>query len=150
MDKFHVLVRPEGYPERYQGDLVIQAVINGHVVKDDDYCLDIDTFFSAIGKDGTTIVSLLGSCADKGCCGEGFYTFPNAECWNWGWDDVEYRLSWSDVLLAAMQIIVEIEKLASDSGFAYKELHPRLPFYYGKLDELKRLMGAQDTRADTV
>lgn len=134
-----------------QGELVVKVVINGVVVPDDDYCLEVDTFFNCIDEsltDPVEVVKFLGGCGDRGCCGVEYKTHKNYSYWNWyapGFDSTvidwapttaritDYRLDWSDVLTAANQIVAEFPRLSD----AYP-LKSKLPDYLAKIEIVKK------------
>ncbi len=129
MDEFEIRIDPPG--DGLQGDLVITVLINGLIVTDDDYCLDVDSFFEAIGAPEST-VKFVGGCGVPECCGTGYKTFSYQHSWQWD----KFHLDWSAVYMATQVIIAEVERL-TERSYTYKQLHPRLPFYCQKLAELE-------------
>jgi hypothetical protein len=130
MDDFSVRIDP---PNSEQGDLVVKVLINGQIVTDYDYCLDIDTFFSAIGLSKSQ-VELIGGCGIPECCATGYPTYSRAYSWKWG----DFDLSWTDVHKAASQIIAAVEELPQQKKTC-EHFRTRLPYYRKRLEELKEL-----------
>jgi hypothetical protein len=124
-DEFCVRVDP---PNREQGDLVIKVLIDGLIVPDDDYCLEVRKFFSAIGDMKTwapSTVSFLGGCGIRECCGTGYHTRNGVTHWHWyipvrlipdaaPIDD--FKFGWTDIIKAAETIISEIERLPDNQS----------------------------------
>lgn len=80
-DDLRVRVDP---PNRLQGQLVIKVLVNGKIVTEDDYCLDVDRFFSDVNASRGRI-NFVGGCGHGRCCGTGYLTRCSPECWIWGW-----------------------------------------------------------------
>jgi hypothetical protein len=92
-------------------------------------------------------MEFIGSCGVRGCCGEVYKTRTTANSWQWGWPGViDLEITWADAYAAAQMIILAVECLPEE-GWVCKELHPRLPFYRDKLEELKQL--AASAQAET-
>jgi hypothetical protein len=147
MDDLRIRVDP---PNERQGNLVIKVLINGRTVTEDDYCLDVDSFFSALSMPESE-VSLVGGCGEPGCCGTGYQTFATSNCWRWVIPSQppdsppfeKFRFSWADVYSTAKLIISEVERLAKD-GMARADVALRLPFYRQVLLSLRQKLGIAD------
>jgi hypothetical protein len=137
-------------PNDMQGQLVARVVIDGVIVPDEDYCLLVETFFSALSleqADRQNGVSFLGGCGDRRCCGESYETGKRELFWNWyiptysmlsvegkSYEPlaVDFRLDWADVLSAGEKIIQEIERLEM------RDLHrAKLSEYKTQINELR-------------
>jgi hypothetical protein len=120
-----------------QGDLVIRVLINGEIVPRNAYCLDVESFFSAIGLSKVP-VRFIGSCGVPQCCGRQYETYSKNSSWQWRawqWQQAEtviYNLRWTDVHKAASEIISAISPHAPEE---------HLSSYHQKLDGLQRLAG---------
>jgi len=150
-EEFFVRVDPAN---QLQGDLVVKVIVDGIIVPDEDYCLEVDTFFSSLAAIETWAisgVSFLGGCGVPSCCAAGYTTRNSYSYWNWfipksisfpDGNPTDFRLAWTDVLKAARQIIPEVEGLPEKS-WLYPDLYHRLPFYRENTDRLEAFITTQ-------
>ncbi len=150
-EDFFIRVDPAN---QLQGALVVKVIVNGIIVPDEDYCLEVDSFFSSLAAIETWApsgVSFLGGCGVPSCCAAGYTTRNCYSYWNWfmpksisfpDCNPTDFRLAWTDVLKAARQIIPEVEGLPEKS-WLYPDLYHRLPFYRETTDKLATFITTQ-------
>jgi len=119
-----------------QGPFVIKVLINGNVVPDDDYCLNIESFFNAVDQPDSP-ARFLGGCGIPECCEEGYMTWVSEGAWCWGWHgEAMFKLSWASTFEAASTIISELERLKMENSEC-QSLTEHLPSYRHVLSEIK-------------
>lgn len=139
MDELQVEICPD-HPSRL--DLFVKILINGKIVPEPDYWLNIDTFFSAVGNRASEI-EFIGDCGVAGCCADGFRTFDMGTCWQWAARTATFNFSWLQVHEAAELIISEIDKLSGQKRRICKSLIENIPEYQKKIQEIRARSAAQ-------
>ena len=138
MDELQVKICPD-HPSRL--DLFAKVLINGNIVPEPDYWLNIDTFFSAIGSRASKI-EFIGDCGVADCCADGFRTFDMGSCWQWA-KATTFNFSWLQVHAAAELIISEIDQLTGQKRRICETLIESLPEYQKKTQEIKARSATQ-------
>lgn len=140
MDRLAIFVSPELDPT---GNPIFSVMINGKICPADDYSLDWDSFFAAIGVSAARI-RFLGGCGIFDCCGLYLSCYSMSDCWRWTalgeFDNSTqpefWYVDWSDVIVAAEQVIGELELWCHKEfyGFLTEKLHE----YRAKLADLRQ------------
>lgn len=142
MDKFFLERMPAKALEPYHAEWALFRVrVNGELILEEDYFIDIKSFFKAMGCRESKVV-FIGGCGYAACCAEGRVTRASDSCWTWNdfreneW--IEFHFDWSDVLVAACQIVEHIDGLVIWSP-EYEEYHDELPGFRENLEIIKKL-----------
>ncbi|MBX9568470.1 MAG: hypothetical protein K2X77_06215 [Candidatus Obscuribacterales bacterium] len=119
-----------------QWELGLRVYINDRLLDEEDYCLDIDSFFRALDRDGS--ITLVGGCGIPECCAVGPQSRITKNGWEWRYGiDALYSIGWNDIYKAAETIIQEIEQ--QDNEHLQRYFGPQLPAYREKRNNLKKL-----------
>jgi hypothetical protein len=116
-----------------QGHLVVKVLINGTIVPEDRYCLDVESFFNAIGSHESRI-NLIGGCGVPECCGRSFATQSTRE----GFQIGDFKCRWKDIYKATDEILSALEQLPEEK-YIYARLSSNLPIYHLIRAQVKNL-----------
>jgi hypothetical protein len=111
MDHFYLKkAEPLDDPNACQWDLGLQVYVNGLLLFEDDYCLDIESFISAVGERQGSF-SMVGGCGTPGCCAVGATLYANSFGCTMTSNGAVFQLEMKDIIEAIQLIITEIEQL---------------------------------------
>lgn len=138
MDRLTITkVPPPGEPNGGSWELSFQVLLNDQLMDEEDYTLDVESFFKALDTDGS--ITLIGGCGWRDCCAVGPTSILRKEGWEWGYGIVSYSIGWLDIYKVADTLVSAIERL-EHKGLR-EQYAPRLAEYKTKTEKLKKLAG---------
>lgn len=112
----------------------IQVLIDGTVhAQGEDYYVNIDSFFEALGQQ-SGVIEFIGGCHLPACCAIGAWTTLSPE--SWCWNKSEIRLRWPDVYKAADWMLKVIDEHSAHNEEVWCAIPKRIPFYRTQLQVL--------------
>lgn len=130
-DKIHITTDAPASEPHAPASLSTRVWINDRLPVEEDYTLDIQSFFESLdlvqGK-----VSFTGGCGIPECCAVGFRTHAGINSWHLG----DFAFSWTSVYEIANQLISLIESLPTSSK-EYAHFSPLLKEFSRKRDSIK-------------
>ncbi|MDR3614812.1 MAG: hypothetical protein P4L53_14735 [Candidatus Obscuribacterales bacterium] len=115
----------------YRPGVGIQILIDETVYIDgDDYYVNVDSFFEALGQQNAEI-EFVGGCHHPPCCANGALTATSPEAWIWNTSN--FRLRWTNVHQAAALMLKIIDEHTERNHEVWCASVERMPFYRSQL-----------------
>lgn len=113
----------------------IQILIDGTIyIEGDDYYVDVDSFFEALGQQ-EAVIEFVGGCHHPACCANGAWTTISPEAWIW--KPSNFQLRWADVRQAAVLMLKIIDEHTERNEEIWCAKVERIPFYRTQLTLLE-------------
>lgn len=115
----------------------IQILIDGTVYIDgDDYYVNVDSFFEALGQQ-KAVIEFVGGCHYPACCANGAWTTISPDAWIWNPQPPNFRLRWADVRQAAAVMLEIIDEYTGRNEQIWCAKVERIPWYRAQMTLLE-------------
>jgi hypothetical protein len=133
-NKMEVRTITAGENESLWSGVGIQILIDGTVYTDgDDYYVNVDSFFEALGQQ-EAVIQFVGGCHMPPCCANGAGTTITPEAWIWNDSNPPtFRLCWADVRQSAFLMVKTIDEHTGRNEEVWCAKVERIPFYRSQL-----------------